>query len=460
MKKIIKLSAIHAKRCLTTMSRFLLFFGMVLFCKITFGQKAANTTSIQGFRAAVVKIDITPKDSQMLLGYQARKSTGVHDHIYHRIIVLDDGTTRFFLISSDLCEFSPSQYDRVAAQLKKQLGISPLNLWWTTTHTHSAPELGPPGLEEIFLGDRYKHEFDADYQALVERTIMEGIKEGLKKLSPARLGIGWGFSQANINRRAIDIDGKASLGLNPDGPVDRRIGLLRLDNADGTPLALIANYPIHGTVLSGDNLEISGDAPGIVSEYVEQKIGVPLVFINGALGNLAPIYSVYPNPQSGHLGQFRVLLGDKIIAANRMISTTTNDVILNTGALIVETPRKAGMDWTPDLADYTRTTKTGEKMVKLPVRFLKINDDVAIWGAPLELFCEISNEIRDRSPFPFTFYFGLTNGWLGYLLPESEYQHGGYEPTDSPYTPSAARDLTDSVVNYLNGEMLTLHPKK
>lgn len=420
----------------------------------------SKANSVPTFRASVVKIDITPADSQMLLGYQARKSTGVLDHIYHRIIVLDDGTTQFFLVSSDICEFSPSQYDRIAALLKQQLGINPLNLWWATTHTHSAPELGPPGLAAAFLGDRYKHVFDADYQALVERTMIEGIKEGLQNLTPARLGIGWGFAQANINRRAIDIDGKASLGLNPNGPVDRRIGLLRLDKEDGTPLALIANYPMHGTVLSQANLKISGDAPGIVAEYVEQKLGVPLVFINGAMGNLAPIYSVYPDSKSGHLGQFRVLLGDKILDANRMISATTNEVKLITGALTIETPRKAGMDWTSDLGDYTRTTKAGNKMVKLPIRFLKINENVAIWSAPLELFCEISNEIRDRSPFPFTFYFGLTNGWLGYMLPESEFKHGGYEPDVSPYTPSAARYLTESVVSYLKGEMLSLHPVK
>ena len=256
------------------MKKFFLLFFIVL-CNDTLS--AQIDAHVKGFRAAVVKIDITPKDSQMLLGYQARKSIGVHDNIYHTIIILDDGKTQFFLVSSDLCEFSPSQYDRVATQLKEKLGIDPLNLWWTTTHTHSAPELGPPGLESIFLGDRYKHEFDGKYQELVERKIFEGIRDGLKKLSPARLGVGWGFSQANINRRAIDTEGRASLGLNPDGPVDRRIGLLRIDNEDGTPLALIANYPIHGTVLGGGNLEISGDAPGIVSEYVEQKIGVPLV---------------------------------------------------------------------------------------------------------------------------------------------------------------------------------------
>ena len=401
------------------------------------------------FRASVVKIDITPDNPQHLVGYGARVSTGVHDRIYHRILAMDDGTTQFYLVSTEVCSFSPVEYDRVANQVQEQLGIPPENLWWTTTHTHSAPELGPRGLPKIFMGERYEHEVDTEYTAFVEQALLNGIREAREKLAPARLGVNWGFSQANINRRAIDVDGKASLGLNPDGPVDRRIGLLRIDAADGTPMVTVANYPIHGTVLGSKNLEISGDAPGIVCDYVEDKTGVPLLFINGALGNLAPIYSVYPDPESGHLSQFRVLLGDRILEANRKISSTTARVVLTPGSLVVETPRKPGLGWPSDFGDYTRTTRSGTDLVRLPVRFLTINEDIAIWGAPLELFCEISNEIRDRSPFPYTFYFGLTNGWLGYLLPATEYQYGGYEPGVSPYTPEAARDLSEAVMTYL-----------
>jgi neutral ceramidase len=426
---------------------------LILFGCVSFGQQA-KTIGAGGkkqFLASVVKIDITPQSPQYLLGYNERKSTGVHDHIYHRIVAMDDGTTQFFLVSTEICIISPAEYDRMAAQIKSQLGISPVNLWWTTTHTHSAPEVGNSGLDKVFLGERYQHELDAEYTAFVEQKLIEGIREARQKLAPARLGVGWGFSQANINRRAKDIDCKASLGMDPDGTVDQRIGLLRIDKEDGTALALIANYPIHGTVMGGGNLEISGDAPGIVSEYVEQKTGVPLIFINGAAGNLAPIYSVYPSPQSGHLGEFRVLLGDKILDANRKITTSTHDVILSPGSLIVETPRKPGLGWPSNFGSYTRTTNTGVNMVRLPIRFLKINEDIAIWSAPLELFCEISNEIRDRSPFPYTFYFGYTNGWLGYLLTESEYKYEGYEPTVSPYTPRAARDLTDAVMSYLQG---------
>lgn len=425
----------------------------VFFCSILclfLTRALAQKTTPAKFRAAVVKIDITPDDSQNLLGYGARKSVGILDRIYHRIIVLDDGTTQFFLVSSDICEFSPSEYDKVAAKLKSLYGINPVNFWWTVTHTHSAPEVGPPGLGTVFLGDRFQHEIDANYTALIERKLIEGINEARQKLVPARLGVGWGFSQANINRRAVDIDGKASLGLNPDGPVDRRIGVMRIDKTDGGPLALIANYPIHGTVLGYQNVLISGDAPGIVSEYVEQQAGVPLLFINGAAGDLAPIYSVYASAKEGHLGQFRVLLGDKILEANQRIIADMDEIKLVSGELTVETPRKKGLGWSAELSNYTRTLKNGDHLVRLPVRFLRINDDVAIWSAPLELFCEISNEIREHSPFPYTFYFGYNNGWLGYLPTASAWKYGGYEvEIVSPYTPAAAKDLTEAVLGYL-----------
>lgn len=439
-----------SNRCLVS-NHSVLVFPSVLILLFLFSLSMAGIAADGGFRAAVVKIDITPADSQVLSGYDPRKSTAVHDPIFHRIVALDDGTTQFFLISTEVVGMAPSMVDRVTAQLKSKHGINPLHLWWTVTHTHSAPKVGPPGLGCVFLPERCREQVESEYTSVIEQKLIAGILEARQKLAPANLGVGWGFSQANINRRALDIDGKASLGLNPDGPVDRRIGLLRIDKADGTPLVVIANYPIHGTVLGGESTVISGDAPGIVSQYVEEKMGAPLLFINGAAGNLAPIYSVYPNPRAGHLLQFRVLLGDKILEANKKILYTTNQVTLTAGALSVETPSKAGLTWPSDFRNYTRTTSSGSTLVKLPIRFLKINEEVAIWSAPIELFVEVANEVRDRSPFPYTFYFGYCNGSFGYLLTEAGWKEGGYETRVSPFTPSAARDLTESVVSYLQG---------
>lgn len=403
------------------------------------------------FRASVVKIDITPDKPQWLLGYDPRQSTGVHDRLYHRIVAMDDGKTQFFLISSDLCEFSPSEYDEIVSALEAENGIKPLQVWWTTTHTHSAPEVGPPGLGSAFLGDRFKHDHNTEYTAWVKKSLIEGIKEAQAKLEAARLGVGWGMAMANINRRARDVEGPAYLGINPDGPADRQIGLIRLEKSDGKLLALIANYAMHGTVLAGQNLLISGDAPGIVADYVEQKLGAPMLYINGAAGNLAPIYSVYPNFESGHLSQFRVLLGDKIIAANDLIGRTTSEVRLSVGEQVLETPRKANMGWAPDLGKYIRSTNGGETIVRVPIRFLQVNDDVAIWAAPLELFCEIAMRVRNLSPFPYTFYFGYCNGWLGYMPTKAEFAAGGYEPSVSPYTVQAEDDVVRAVVSYWQG---------
>jgi hypothetical protein len=402
-------------------------------------------------RAAVVKIDITPDHNQWLGGYNERKSIGVHDHIYNRILALDDGVNQFFLVSTESVSMSPAQYDQVAARLNQELGIKPVNFWWALTHTHSAPRISKPGIFSVFKSDVAK-QFDSVYAASVEQKLLVGIAEAIRNLAPARLGVGWGFSNANINRRAVGMDGIADLGMYPDGAVDRRIGLIKIEKNDGSPLALIANYPIHGTVLGKENLLISGDVQGIVSEYVEKKIGAPLLFINGAAGNLGPIYSQYVNPQKGHLDQFNVMLGDKILDAYQKISTTADQVRLKTGSLIVETPRKQGLDWPLELSNYNRVTNAGEKFVRIPIRFLNINDEIAIWSAPLELFCEISNEIRDRSPFPYTFYFGYTNGSLGYMPTETEWEYKGYEPSVSPFTPSAGKDLIEGVLNHLQGK--------
>ena len=418
-----------------------------------------NKNAGNRLRAAVVKVNITPHTPKWLRGYNPRQSTGIHDSLYHKIVLLDDGNTQFYLISSDVLGIPLPEYDRIASILKREMGIEPVNVWWSATHTHSAPEIAThfKGISFPSMANRSRlaaqHEIDTAYTAWFEQRLLNGIRDARRKLAPARFGVGWGFSQANINRRAIDVDGTASLGLNPDGEVDRRIGLMRIDHDNGTPMALIANYAIHGTVLGQESTLISGDAPGVVAQYVEEKTGAPLLFINGAAGDLAPIYSVYPNAVAGHLKQFRRLLGDRILEASSKIAATSDSITLRTWAAIVETPMRKDVIWADDIAKYARTAMSGQHLVRIPIRLLRINADVAIWSAPLEMFCKISKEVRTDSPFPYTFFFGYTNGSLGYLPDEGAWEHGGYEPGVSPFTPQAHRDVREAVISYLEGEL-------
>jgi len=288
---------------------------------------------------------------------------------------------------------------------------------------------------------RSNHEWSRDYTNFVTEALIQGVKDATAKLEPATLAVGSGVSFANINRRAKDVDGSVTLGMNPDGPVDHQIGLLRLERSDRSAIAVVANFAMHGTVLGGANLAISGDAPGIVASYVEEKIGAPMLYINGAAGNIAPIYSVYATPQSGHLSQFRVLLGDRMLSAleSKMIPAKPG-VSLLVDQIRVETPLKAGIAWPEDLQQYARENT----VVRVPVQFLRMGDTV-IWSAPVELFCEISMQIREQSPFRNTFYFGYTNGWLGYLPTKIAFADGGYEPKTSPFTGVAEGDLLRAV---------------
>ena len=173
----------------------------------------------------------------------------------------------------------------------------------------------------------------------------------------------------------------------------------------------------------------------MVSEYVEQKTGAPLLFINGAAGDLAPIYSVYPDFKSGKLSQFRVLLGDRILETNAKLTATSGKVKPSATAKVVETPKRAGLKFPDTLAAYT-----GENTVRLPLRFLKINDDIAIWSAPIELFCEVAIDVREKSQYRNTLFFGYTNGWLGYLLTAKELRTGATRPAFRP-TPRPPRTI-------------------
>lgn len=398
----------------------------------------------QPLRAGAAKVDITPRNAQWLLGYQARQSNGVLDRIYHRVLALESGGTPFYLISSDLCLFSPTFYDSVTRELQTRAGIDPKHVLWSVTHTHAAPEVGPPDMYKALLG-RSDHEWDREYTAFATDALIDAVRTAHGKLEPARLALATTTSNANINRRARDVDGRISLGLNPDGPVDRQVNLLRIVRSDGTPIALVVNYAMHGTVMSGQNLKISGDGPGVVAAYLEEQLGGTVLYVNGAAGNIAPIYSVYADPNSGHLSQFRVLLGEPVIAAVKRMPPGTDRVAIRHAEHVVETPRRADLAWPDDLAPYATADR---RRVRVPLRFVALNEAV-IWTAPVEMFCEIAMAIRDGSPFKHTVYFGYTNGWFGYLPTAKGFEEGGYEPRTSPFTQQAETDLRTAVTTVL-----------
>ena len=292
-------------------------------------------------------------------------------------------TTTFFLVSTDICTISPTFYDSFCRKLEDETGIKPSQIWWSTTHTHSAPHVGPQDLGRLFagtLGDRFSIQHDTAYWTWVTDTLMKGIQEAQAQLKPARLGIGSGEAHANVNRRELR-NGRTVLGVNLDGPVDRQLGLIRLEGIDGKPIGFIANYAIHGTSLGGKNRLISGDAIGFATEYAEQKLGAPVLFANGAVGNVAPRYSVGADWNNPHLKEYTTLLGDPIVAVNASISETTSNVTFSTGTTWIETPRRKGLNWPDNLKHYASVSDEGVEQMRIPIYSLVINRDTVILGS-------------------------------------------------------------------------------
>ena len=128
------------------------------------------------------------------------------------------------------------------------------------------------------------------------RALIDAVRTARDKLEPARIAFGSGISMANINRRARDVDGKISLGLNP---IYRRSHIqLFASLARGSPWRLVTNYGMHGN-RDERQTKISGDAPGTVTATLKRNWRHGSLIRRGRQHR--GLYSVYPDPSSASL---------------------------------------------------------------------------------------------------------------------------------------------------------------
>ena len=70
------------------------------------------------------------------------------------------------------------------------------------------------------------------------------------RLQPARIGCGWGESTIGVYRRETR-DGRDVLGEVPDHPIDPSVGVIRVDDLDGNPIAVAFRYSAHPVTVGG-----------------------------------------------------------------------------------------------------------------------------------------------------------------------------------------------------------------
>ena len=79
------------------------------------------------------------------------------------------------------------------------------------------------------------------------------------------------------------------LGDNPEGPVDHAVGVARIEDSQGQPLATLMNYACHPVSQGGQMAHLSADFPGRATQVVEELTGAPCLYLQGACGDVNPI---------------------------------------------------------------------------------------------------------------------------------------------------------------------------
>ncbi len=401
-------------------------------------------------KAGAARVNITPYAGINLSGFGGRTkvSAGIHDDLYAKAVVLDDGATKVGIVSCDLLNLDESSVVSIREKAQELTGMDGENILISTTHTHSGPLTSPL---------RGFGKLDREWVNVLEKKIAGAVFIAHSNLQEARIGAGKGHAEISLNRREKR-DDRVVLGVNPGGAIDYEVGVIRIDDADQNPLCIITNYACHPVVMGGDNYLLSADYPGYAMGLIEQVQGgdVVAMFLNGTTGDINPVRrgTFEAAKRSGNI------LGAEVVKVCEGIETSPDaelrmakeKVELNSGELpsedelaeIIEDRKKAletsdpkrSMDreiiltWAEDALSMVRRGKKSA-IVPVEVQVLRLGD-ITLAGMPGEVFVEVGLGIKTGSPFEHTFAVGYTNGCIGYMPTKKAFEAGGYE-THSAY---------------------------
>ncbi|HUU28695.1 MAG TPA: neutral/alkaline non-lysosomal ceramidase N-terminal domain-containing protein [archaeon] len=396
--------------------------------------------------AGAARVNITPAKSIKMAGYGSRKEgfKGVHDSLFARAIVVDDGQTRGAIVAVDVVMIPPKMLQNVAPRLEREAGIKPDLLLLMAIHTHGGPALPYP--DDHPRQSRPDTEYKAPepaqlaYVSTLEDKIVAMTKQAAAALQPAQVGYGEGRANVNMNRRAERAEGGYWLGLNPDGPSDKTVAVVKFTTLQGEPIAILFNYGVHGTVLGSKNYLITGDLPGVASQFVEKKYGdrFPVLFTSGAAGDQSPLYDVEVFDNFiGSLGSLAHILGREVYRV------AENEIIPDHGARVygaqktVSCPGKklvGGFSHAPEGPRYEDTDP-----VEIRLSVLAVNH-IIFAGVSGEVFCRIALRLKEESPYRYTMMLTHCNGRCGYIPDDDAYDKPSYEIQASRFKKGCAEN--------------------
>src|SRR3954468_17733249 len=268
---------------------------------------AANAKQISSLQAGAAPADITGRVGTPMFAYTARSylfspdpdktqqraqqmladpdtglyaktfepSIGIHTRLLARAIVLRTNGQKYAMVQADLGGLPYALVQEVASRIKGT-GIDAQHILLSATHSHSS-------VGAIWPADNNGYAFvggDA-FDPRVFDSTAQGISEAIlaanARLRPARIGFGVAQADGASRNRSFeafqrDLDVPKDPAAQRAASVDPTVTVLRVDRADGTPMAAWSNFAVHPTSFGDGNLLFSGDNAGIAARLAESAI--------------------------------------------------------------------------------------------------------------------------------------------------------------------------------------------
>lgn len=257
--------------------RFLQFHMLFLFMGLCFYTQGTLTAAENEFSFGFAKTEITPEVPLRLSGYGNRAVVyeGIDEPLYIRAVAIKSSDKKIYsLVSIDSIGFAGTFIERVARQVKKKYGMTREQLVVCSTHSHTAPH-PVEGLSNIFSTAMTSDEKQASqkYWDSIETQIVQTIAKAIQDLSPGKMSVSSGKVGFAQNRRVLKNGKWTGFGVNPKGPVDHSLPVIKITDEAGKLRGLLFNYACHCTTFGSDYNRLNGDWAGYAAKYIEEQYG-------------------------------------------------------------------------------------------------------------------------------------------------------------------------------------------
>jgi hypothetical protein len=354
---------------------------------------------------------------------------GVLDPPAARALVVEgEGSpTRLTWVAVDLIAVDEALRTRVIQRLH-EIGVAEGTLILSASHTHSGPgALYDTALMAPVAVDRQ--------DPAVRDTLVDSIIDAVRQADAGKVA-------ARVGAATTAVRGLTTGRLGR--PVDQDLVVLKVVSLAGRPVALVWNYAIHGTMLSARNLELSGDVMGMASRRLEATLGVPALFVNGAMGDVSPARHGRAEAEAA---------AETLASAVRELWTRTRPTAQ--GLLVAERrvrlpePRLSLRNclggWTPAWLSVP-LDGAFPRHARLTAGLL---GDAAWVAIPGELQSDLGREIKGRARARHAFVASVSNGYAGYFVTATAYAQVAYVTCGSLYGREAGASITRSAGDLL-----------